>query len=314
MLRTAERVAVFVRPRDARRLGLGRGAGTVGRDQFARRGRKLRLEHPRGALTRSGCRASGREEPDRSDLGKASQHRQIGHGGRRLSGEPAPRARGAYLYADYIAGTVFALRYDPAKKRVVANQPIRTPKLPIVSLERTRPERCTSSASRPTVAASHASSGPSWRRRPTGKCERLISTGNERRKKDPLFARKWTKPAASRRFLRFPPDFSRQSPSGQSRPAPAIRGHFPAENGPFSHSPRAALRGFFWFFCGKKGGPAQPQKTRQPGPAQARRTIPKRNHPPALRRPPATTEKYIWLAKRGPDVSMSTAGSFLPIP
>jgi glucose/arabinose dehydrogenase len=54
-------------------------------------------------------------------------------GGGVYRGKQLPELAGAFLYADYVSGTVFALRYDPAKRRVVANQPIRTKKLPIVS-------------------------------------------------------------------------------------------------------------------------------------------------------------------------------------
>ena len=40
---------------------------------------------------------------------------------------------GAYLYADYVSSKIWALRYDDAKKRVVANQPIRDPKAAVMS-------------------------------------------------------------------------------------------------------------------------------------------------------------------------------------
>jgi glucose/arabinose dehydrogenase len=40
---------------------------------------------------------------------------------------------GHYLYADYVSGKIWALRYDEGEKRVVANRPIRDRNLPIMS-------------------------------------------------------------------------------------------------------------------------------------------------------------------------------------
>ena len=40
---------------------------------------------------------------------------------------------GAYVYGDYVSGKIWALRYSDAKKRVVANQPIRDRGVPIMS-------------------------------------------------------------------------------------------------------------------------------------------------------------------------------------
>ncbi len=64
-------------------------------------------------------------------------HHDVGKsitGGIVYRGKSLPELDGAYLYADYIVGKVWALKYDPAKKRVVANQPIRYKRnLPVLS-------------------------------------------------------------------------------------------------------------------------------------------------------------------------------------
>jgi glucose/arabinose dehydrogenase len=55
-------------------------------------------------------------------------HHDVGKsitGGAVYRGKQFPELVGCYLYADYVAGKVWALRYDEARKRVVANRPIR---------------------------------------------------------------------------------------------------------------------------------------------------------------------------------------------
>jgi glucose/arabinose dehydrogenase len=55
-------------------------------------------------------------------------------GGTVYRGKQFPELDGAYLYADYVAGRAWALRYDPQKERVVANREITVPnKTPIMS-------------------------------------------------------------------------------------------------------------------------------------------------------------------------------------
>jgi glucose/arabinose dehydrogenase len=63
-------------------------------------------------------------------------HHDIGKsitGGLVYRGKKLPELNGAYLYADYVTARVWALWYDEAKGRVVANRPIKGPTLPIVS-------------------------------------------------------------------------------------------------------------------------------------------------------------------------------------
>jgi glucose/arabinose dehydrogenase len=63
-------------------------------------------------------------------------HHDVGKsiiGGVVYRGPRLPELTGAYLYGDYVTGNLWALRYDPAKKRVVANRPIRDRRLPILS-------------------------------------------------------------------------------------------------------------------------------------------------------------------------------------
>jgi hypothetical protein len=48
-------------------------------------------------------------------------------------GSRLPELGGLYLYADYVSGKIWALRYDDGQKRVVANRPIGDPNKPIMS-------------------------------------------------------------------------------------------------------------------------------------------------------------------------------------
>lgn len=54
-------------------------------------------------------------------------------GGFVYRGKRFPELAGSYIYADYVSGAVWALKYDEAAKRVVANRPISSPKLPVMS-------------------------------------------------------------------------------------------------------------------------------------------------------------------------------------
>jgi len=63
-------------------------------------------------------------------------HHDVGKsltGGSVYRGRSLPELRGAYLYGDYVTARIWALWYDEAKKRVVANRPIGDPNEPILS-------------------------------------------------------------------------------------------------------------------------------------------------------------------------------------
>jgi hypothetical protein len=54
-------------------------------------------------------------------------------GGSVYRGPRLPELTGHYIYGDYVTGRIWALRYDEAKKRVVANRPIKDRSLPMFS-------------------------------------------------------------------------------------------------------------------------------------------------------------------------------------
>jgi glucose/arabinose dehydrogenase len=63
-------------------------------------------------------------------------HHDVGKsitGGTVYRGPRLPELEGYYVYADYVSGKIWALRYDDEQKRVVANRPIRDRNLPIMS-------------------------------------------------------------------------------------------------------------------------------------------------------------------------------------
>jgi len=63
-------------------------------------------------------------------------HHDIGKsitGGLVYRGKRLPELEGYYLYGDYVSGRIWALKYDEAKKRVVANRPLVRTNVPIFS-------------------------------------------------------------------------------------------------------------------------------------------------------------------------------------
>jgi glucose/arabinose dehydrogenase len=63
-------------------------------------------------------------------------HHNVGKsitGGSVYRGQQVPELAGSYIYADYVTGQVWALKYDAEKKHVIANRTIQTKGLPILS-------------------------------------------------------------------------------------------------------------------------------------------------------------------------------------
>lgn len=63
-------------------------------------------------------------------------HHDIGKsitGGGVYRGTRLPELEGHYLYGDYVSNRLWALKYDAAQKRVVANRPIKDPGIPMLS-------------------------------------------------------------------------------------------------------------------------------------------------------------------------------------
>ncbi len=63
-------------------------------------------------------------------------HHDVGKsitGGGVYRGKLLPELDGAYLYGDYVSGLFWALKYDEAKRRVVANRPIKSKAIPVMS-------------------------------------------------------------------------------------------------------------------------------------------------------------------------------------
>lgn len=88
----------------------------------------------REALHPFGAKGSG-TRPDLIDP-IWEYHHDIGKsitGGFVYRGTRLPELAGSYVYADYVSGRMWALRYDADKKRVVANRPIPDRSLPVMS-------------------------------------------------------------------------------------------------------------------------------------------------------------------------------------
>ena len=118
--------------------------GGSGRAMSARTSGRRSTSSPRGAIT-AGTSARGctHSEPRGSALGRELidpiweyYHHETGKsitGGTVYRGPRLPELDGDYLYADYVTGRFWALRYDEARHRVVENRPIASRGLPVMS-------------------------------------------------------------------------------------------------------------------------------------------------------------------------------------
>ena len=69
-------------------------------------------------------------------------HHDIGKsitGGNVYRGKRLKALQGAYLYADYVSGKIWALRYNAKQKKVTANQPIPGNKMPVITFGEDEP-------------------------------------------------------------------------------------------------------------------------------------------------------------------------------
>ncbi len=88
---------------------------------------------------REGMHKFGRNgAPPRDDLIEPiwEYHHSVGKsitGGHVYRGTQLPQLRGLYLYGDYVSGDIWALRYDAEQGKVVANHPLQSNKLPVVT-------------------------------------------------------------------------------------------------------------------------------------------------------------------------------------
>jgi len=63
-------------------------------------------------------------------------HHRVGKsitGGVVYRGPGVPELQGMYIYADYVTGKIWALKYDAKKKKVIANYSLQSKKLPIIT-------------------------------------------------------------------------------------------------------------------------------------------------------------------------------------
>ena len=116
-------------------MGRGRGPEHLGRDRHLRVEKggnygwnRREGQHPFGV--KGVGPTKGLIEPIweyHHDIGKSIT------GGHVYRGKNVPALEGLYLYADYVSGNVWALRYDEKAKRVTANHTLRQGGFPVYS-------------------------------------------------------------------------------------------------------------------------------------------------------------------------------------